>query len=357
MNLKTIAIIMARGGSKGLKGKNLKLLNGKPLIAYTIKDALDSGVCDTVLVTSDDDEIIKVSKKFGATVSFKRPPELAKDDVPPEPVIQHALTEHEKITKKKFDIVVYLQPTDIFRPKNVIKDCVDKLSNNPKLDTVFSAYKTHKHFWKKNEDNSFRRITDGDYDARQKRFSATFREDQGVASAFKAHLIRDEGIRVGKNIDIVQTDDFRTAVDIHYDFDFWLAETLKLKEQDSSKVFKDEFLGKDSKFWTQSIYSVALNKQATGYTKSYKADVAAIAKVNLYPGDILDGEGGYKVKGKLVSSLISYKKDLLPLGLSDNIKVIKPITKNSFISFDDVENNLDREIIKVREYQFQLLEK
>jgi homoserine dehydrogenase len=107
----------------------------------------------------------------------------------------------------------------------------------------------------------------------------------------------------------------------------------------------------------QSIYSIALNKQATGYTKSYKADVAAVAKVNLYPGDILDGEGGYKVKGKLVNSLISHKKNILPLGLSDNIKVIKPILKNSFISFDDVENNLNNEIIKAREYQFQLLEK
>ena len=77
----------------------------------------------------------------------------------------------------------------------------------------------------------------------------------------------------------------------------------------------------------------------------------------MYPGDTLDGEGGYKVKGRLVSSSISYKKNLLPLGLSDNIKVIKPIAKNSFISFDDVENNLNKEIIKVREYQFQLLEK
>ena len=107
----------------------------------------------------------------------------------------------------------------------------------------------------------------------------------------------------------------------------------------------------------QSIYSIALNKQATGFTKSYKADVAAIAKVNLYPGDILDGEGGYKVKGKLVNSLISHKKNILPLGLSDNIKVIKPILKNSFISFNDIENNLNDEIIKAREYQFQLLEK
>ena len=143
--LKTIAIIMARGGSKGLPKKNVKLLNGKPLIAYSIEDAINSGVCDTVLVTSDDDEIIQISKQYGATVSFNRPPELAGDSVPPEPVIQHALLEHEKLTKIKFDIVVYLQPTDIFRPKDVIKECVKRITNNPKLDTVCSGYKTHKH--------------------------------------------------------------------------------------------------------------------------------------------------------------------------------------------------------------------
>ena len=130
---------MARGGSKGLPKKNVKLLNDKPLIAYSIEDAINSGVCDTVLVTSDDDEIIEISKKYGATVSFKRPTKLAGDSIPPEPVIRHALIEHEKITKTKFDIVVYLQPTDIFRPKNVISECVKRIKNNPNLDTVFSV--------------------------------------------------------------------------------------------------------------------------------------------------------------------------------------------------------------------------
>ena len=113
------------------------------------------------------------------------------------------------------------------------------LISNTKLDTVFSAFKTHKHFWKKNEDGTFRRITDGDYDSRQKRINTTYREDQGVASAFRAKLIRDDCIRVGKNIDIVETDDFRTAVDIHYKFDFWLAETLKIKEQDKNETLRD----------------------------------------------------------------------------------------------------------------------
>jgi CMP-N-acetylneuraminic acid synthetase len=251
---KTIAIIMARGGSKGLPKKNTKLLNGKPLIAYSIEDAINSGVCDTVLVTSEDDEIIEISKKYGATVSFKRPSELASDSIPPEPVIQHALKEHEKITSSKFDIVVYLQPTDIFRPKNVIRDCVSKLKNNPKIDTVFSAYKTHKHFWKKKNDGTYMRITEATYAARQERKdNITFREDQGIACAFRANLIRDKGIRVGNNVDIVENEDFKTSVDIHYDFDFSLAEILKSKENNSLNTFQEEFLGRNSKFWSQSI--------------------------------------------------------------------------------------------------------
>ena len=71
--MKTIAIIMARGGSKGLPRKNIKLLAGKPLIAYTIEHAKASGVCDEIIVTTDDDEISSISKKYGAKVPFVRP--------------------------------------------------------------------------------------------------------------------------------------------------------------------------------------------------------------------------------------------------------------------------------------------
>ena len=98
--MKTIAIIMARGGSKGLPRKNVKLLAGKPLIAHTIEHAKASGVCDDVIVTTEDDEIAKISEKYGAKVPFKRPAELADDITPPEPVIKHALLEYEKTVVK-----------------------------------------------------------------------------------------------------------------------------------------------------------------------------------------------------------------------------------------------------------------
>ena len=96
--MKILAVIPARGGSKGLPRKNLKLLAGKPLISYTIEHAIASGVCDEIIVTTEDDEIGEVAKKYGAKVPFKRPKELADDITPPEPVIKHALIEYEKIS-------------------------------------------------------------------------------------------------------------------------------------------------------------------------------------------------------------------------------------------------------------------
>ena len=265
--MKTIAIIMARGGSKGLPRKNVKLLDGKPLIAYTIEHALSSGVCDDVIVTTEDDEIAEISREFGATVPFKRPIELADDVTPPEPVIKHALIEYEKISKKKFDIVVYLQATDLFRTPKMIAECVNAIKDDPSLDTVFSAYKTHKHFWRKNINGSFTRLTEGSYSARQKRgINSTFREDQGLASAFKSEILRKQDKRVGDKVKIIENNDFKSSIDIHNEFDFWLAETIYKnwvkKNKSNSKINQGNgFLGNDLKSWSQSIRN--------GYIRSY----------------------------------------------------------------------------------------
>ena len=263
--MKTIAIIMARGGSKGLPRKNVKLLDGKPLIAYTIEHALLSGVCDDVIVSTEDNEIAEISKKYGATVPFKRPAELADDITPPEPVIKHALLEYEKISNKKFEIIVYLQATDLFRTPEMIAECVNTLKNNQKLDTVFSAYKTHKHFWRENENGTFDRLTEATYSARQKRGKkSTFREDQGLASAFRADLLRNSDKRVGKNVKIIENNDFKSSIDIHNEFDFWLAETVYkkwVKKEKENNQKSSNFLGNDLKSWSQSIRN--------GYIRSY----------------------------------------------------------------------------------------
>jgi CMP-N,N'-diacetyllegionaminic acid synthase len=266
--MNTIAIIMARGGSKGLPRKNVKLLAGKPLIAYTIEHAIASGVCDEVIVTTEDEEIAEIAKKYGAKVPFKRPAELADDVTPPEPVIKHALLEFEKISQKNFDIVVYLQATDLFRSPQMITDCVNRLKDDPSVDTVFSAYKTHKHYWREKDDGNYERLTELTYEARQSRGKkSTYREDQGIASAFRSTLLKEQNRRVGDKVAIITNDDFRSSIDIHNEFDFWLAETVFTQwsgdEKNFNKISEDSlnFLGKDLQSWSQSIRN--------GYIRSY----------------------------------------------------------------------------------------
>jgi CMP-N,N'-diacetyllegionaminic acid synthase len=221
---RVIAIIPARGGSKGLPKKNVRLLAGRPLIAHTIQHALDSGVCDAVLVSTEDEEIAEIARRFGAQVPFLRPADLAQDSTPTEPVLQHALVTYETHAGQTFDIAVFLQPTDIFRPDGVIRECVEKLAGDETLDSAFAAYKTHKNFWRRTPGGWTRLAADLAYGPRQGR-EPLYREDTGIACATRASFVR-AGRRVGDRIELVPNDDPRTFIDIHDEFDMWLAEKV-----------------------------------------------------------------------------------------------------------------------------------
>ena len=105
----------------------------------------------------------------------------------------------------------------------------------------------------------------------------------------------------------------------------------------------------------QSIYSIALDNRATGYTKNYNAEVASVAKKDLKKGDKLDGEGGFCSRGKLVTSQTSKKENLLPLGLTDHALVNKDIAKDQVITIKDVDLNLPEEVTEARNYQYNLI--
>ena len=105
----------------------------------------------------------------------------------------------------------------------------------------------------------------------------------------------------------------------------------------------------------QSIYSIALDNRATGYTKNYNADVGSVAKKDLKSGERLDGEGGFCARGRLITSEKSKKEKILPLGLTDNAILNKDISKDEMIKLEDVDFNLPEELIKAREYQYDLI--
>lgn len=222
-NDRVIAIIPARGGSKGLPGKNVKQIRGKPLIAYSIEHALESGVCDRVLVTTEDDEIKAAAEAAGAWIPFLRDASLAEDLTPTEPVLTDALARAEAIDGS-FGIVVFLQPTDLFRKPDWIAQAVNTLKERRDLDSCFVANRTHKNFWVEGDDGTWQRVYDwmAIYGPRQTR-KPLFREDTGLASALRAHLIR-AGRRTGDRAELIPIGSTASGIDIHDDFDFYLAE-------------------------------------------------------------------------------------------------------------------------------------
>ncbi|MEX0996587.1 MAG: acylneuraminate cytidylyltransferase family protein [Flavobacteriaceae bacterium] len=120
-----LAIIPARGGSKGIPGKNIKLLGGKPLLQYTFEAARESTMLSRVILSSDDPEIIAVAKTLGLEVPFVRPAHLATDQAGSLEVVQHALT-FFKEKGESFDAVCLLQPTTPFRDKGSIDIAIQK---------------------------------------------------------------------------------------------------------------------------------------------------------------------------------------------------------------------------------------
>ncbi len=133
-----LAVIPARGGSKGLPGKNLRMLAGRPLIAWTIGDALASGCLDRVVVSTDAPDIAAEARRRGAEVPFLRPAELAGDATPTLPVLRHAVAELEAREGYRPGLVVALQPTSPLRGPESIREAVAKMAD-PRVDSVVSV--------------------------------------------------------------------------------------------------------------------------------------------------------------------------------------------------------------------------
>ena len=223
-----IAVICARGGSKGLKRKNLRVINNETLIGRAVSHAKKSKLIDHIVVSTDDEEIADSAAQAGAEVPFIRPGHLSQDLTTTEETLRHAILETESIKSVKYDIAVFLTPTDIFRDPSWIDQSIQKLQENSDLESVFVGYKTHKNYWERQEDGSWKRLRDwmAIYSSRQIRRSIV-REDTGLACASRAELWR-QGRRIGDKVEIIETDDPFTAIDIHHLEDLELAQSVKL---------------------------------------------------------------------------------------------------------------------------------
>lgn len=134
---KILGVITARGGSKGIPKKNIKLLGGQPLIAYTFAIAKKSRHISDLILSTDDEEIAALAQKFGVEVPFMRPKELSGDTVPHVPVVKHALEFMENKQGERYDYVVIFQPTSPFRSVADIDETIKKALEN-KADSAVS---------------------------------------------------------------------------------------------------------------------------------------------------------------------------------------------------------------------------
>lgn len=212
--MKIVAIIPARGGSKGIPGKNIKQCAGKPLIAWTIESAKQCKMLNRVIVSTDDKKIAEVAKEYGAEV-VDRPAELATDTATTMSALQHVLESVEA------DIVVLLQCTSPVRKQGLIDYCVNRFIER-KDDSLATGVLCKFYEY-------------GALDQRRQDIKGFFYDD-GNVYVFKADLLK-KGERYGKVIDRVCIDKEQN-VEIDDMFEFWLAEKILERYNGKMPEFK-----------------------------------------------------------------------------------------------------------------------
>ena len=143
--MKILTIIPARGGSKGIKLKNLAKINGKPLVAFSIEHSLASKLINRTIVSTDNEEIAKVSEEYGAEIPIFRSKELAGDNILDLPVFEHMLTYLKEKENYEPEIVVHLRPTSPYRKAEWIDSAIKLLIENTSADSIRSVSEPSQH--------------------------------------------------------------------------------------------------------------------------------------------------------------------------------------------------------------------
>ena len=223
MNKNIITIIPARGGSKGLPRKNILPFNGEPLVLHSINYAKECDLVDTVYVSTDDREISLVSSNSGASV-IQRPSELSGDTATTESAIEHVLS----ALKLKPDIIILLQATSPFRPKNSLTKSLEKFIKY-NFDSLLSISPTHNFFWTIDENDNLNSKYDYFNRPRRqdlKRVNTNFIENGSLYIFTYDHFLTHKN-RLGGKIGYIEFDEkYSHEIDTESDFKF-LEELVK----------------------------------------------------------------------------------------------------------------------------------
>jgi CMP-N,N'-diacetyllegionaminic acid synthase len=228
-----LGLIPARGGSKGVPGKNIRPVNGKPLIVYAIECGLSCPSIDKLIVSTDNQEFAAIAKKAGAEVPLLRPAHLAQDTTPMLPVLEHALIETEKIYNCRVGAIVLIDPTAPLRKKEDIEGAI-ALYKQGGIDTVISGSEAHRNPYFNmvsiNADGYARLVFEPDPPISRRQDAPKVYDLNTVVWVFSRKSIMEEKARIAKRTKLYLVPSER-SIDLDNEWDFTLLEAiLKNKE-------------------------------------------------------------------------------------------------------------------------------
>jgi len=225
-----VAIIPARGGSKGIPRKNIKMLADKPLIAYSIEQALLSEHIDRVIVSTDNQEIADISLNYGAEVPFIRPKKLANDTAGTEPVLQHTVKYLEEKDNYNVDLIVLLQPTSPIRYAKDIDESINKLIDS-KANSLLSVCQSHSFFWKETKEGKTEALYDYKNRPRRQDIEEPEYKENGSIYVTERNILINKNNRLGGKIEKYIMDELK-SLEIDEPYEFWLIEQIIKKFYD-----------------------------------------------------------------------------------------------------------------------------
>lgn len=225
VNRKIVSVIFARSGSS-LKNKNLRLLDGKPLLFYSIYPALQIKNIDEVIVATDGNDIANYSKECGANIVML-PPELCSNEKGTNSSLLYFCENYSNLN----DVLIYMQPTDLFKNSVWIDECIDILCGT-NYTSVFIGSPTHKNYWVQNGDMYNRIVKYDDPHANRQVKMPIFREDTGIGCAINVKDILRTKTRLGDNPRLIPKE--YMFFDLHDELDFYMAEKFLKYENNYS---------------------------------------------------------------------------------------------------------------------------
>ena len=341
---KILVVIPARGGSKGIPRKNIRLLGKKPLIAHTIEMGKASKYVDDLIVTTDDNEIKFISEKFGAETVI-RDGKLAEDSIPLDPVIYDAAIKKEEKSNERYDVVITVQPTSPLLKTKTLDLAIETLLNpnpdNEFYDTIISVVDDRHLSWGYDEENKKY------YPLYKERLNRQYLpkayKETGSIFATKREFV-SENSRLGENIGLIEISK-QESIDIDNYEDWWVAERILNKKKILIKADASHEIGTGHIYRGLSIASKLVNHEVIFLLDEAQELGIEIVKNNNYPfitHNSNKGEGkdaDEKAKEEIIDKIVEYDPDIIINDiLNTNSKYTKALRDKGYfiVDFEDV---------------------